>query len=208
MKLPFFIFLSCFAATVCSAQVGTPVRQAAVAETKEEVADAPYTRFDSSIYYTDTIIKWMSFEEALAAQKQNPKKIYVDIYATWCRWCRMTDSVVLKNREIAHYINQNYYAVKFNAETRTPVKFRDKNYVFIKDENVFAHELTVYLLNNKLSFPGTVFLDETGNIINSRNGYMEPDYFEVVLNYYAGNAYKNVSFFNYEFDFEGKVIME
>ena len=76
-----------------------------------------YARFDSSIYYTDTIIKWMSFEEAVAAQKKNPKKICMDIYATWCRWCKLSDSVLFKNREIAHFMNQNYYAVRFNAET-------------------------------------------------------------------------------------------
>ncbi len=173
------------------------------------VVDSAYANqmyFDSSIYYTDTIIQWMSFEEAVAAQKQNPKKVMVDIYATWCRWCRQSDSLVFTNRDIAHFINQHYYPVKFNAETRTPVTFRDVTYSFIKDESVFVHELTVFLLNNKLSYPGTVFLDEEGNIISSRNGYMDAPYFEVVLNYYASQAYKYTTFYNYEFDFIGKVV--
>lgn len=161
--------------------------------------------FDSSIFYTDTIIRWYSFEEAVAAQKTKPKKIYIDIYATWCRWCRQTDSLVFKNREIAHYINQHYYPVKFNAEYRNPVQFRGREFTFIKDEDVFAHALAEYLLNGKLSYPGTVFLDEEGNTINVRNGYMEADYFEVVLNYYASNAYKKFSFYDFEFEFDGKV---
>lgn len=199
MKAPLFIFAFLSA---CSVSAQTSL----VNKESEDSAYTYHAPFDSSIYYSDTIIQWMTFDEAFAAQKKNPKKIIVDVFATWCRWCRQTDSIVFKNREIAHFINQHYYAVKFNAETRTPVKFRDKNFVFIKDENVFAHELTVYLLNNKLSYPGTVFFDEVGNIINSRNGYMEPAYFEVVLNYYAGNAYKNTTFFSYEFDFIGKVI--
>lgn len=33
-------------------------------------------------------VKWMSFEEAIAANKENPKKIFIDIYTDWCSWCK------------------------------------------------------------------------------------------------------------------------
>ena len=47
----------------------------------------PRVAFDSSLLYKDTIIHWMTIEEAELAQKKNPKKIFVNVYATWCRWC-------------------------------------------------------------------------------------------------------------------------
>lgn len=161
--------------------------------------------FDSSVFYTDTIIRWMTFEEAEKAQQMNPRKVFVNIYATWCRWCRVEDSLGFKNREIAHYINQHYYPVKFNAETRTPVTFKGIPYFFEKDETVFAHQLTSYLLNGKLSYPGAVFLDEKMNLMASKTGYLEPAYFESLLNYYADKAYKTMSFYDFDFEFIGKI---
>ena len=32
-------------------------------------------------------IKWMTMNEALAAQVQNPKKIFMDVYTDWCGPC-------------------------------------------------------------------------------------------------------------------------
>ena len=29
-------------------------------------------------------IKWMTFDQAMAAQKKKPKKIFVDVYTNWC----------------------------------------------------------------------------------------------------------------------------
>ena len=29
-------------------------------------------------------IKWMTFDQAIAAQKKKPKKIFIDVYTSWC----------------------------------------------------------------------------------------------------------------------------
>ena len=139
------------------------------------------------------------------AQKKNPKKVLFFIYTTWCRWCRLEDSLVYKNKEISHFINQNFYPVKFNAETRTTVMFKGVSFEFMKDEKIFANALTPYLLNGKMSYPGTVILNETGSVINVRNGYIEPVYLELVLNYFAGNAYKEMKLEEFDDEFVGKI---
>ena len=33
-------------------------------------------------------IKWMSIEEAVEANKVEPKLIFVDVYTNWCGWCK------------------------------------------------------------------------------------------------------------------------
>ena len=33
-------------------------------------------------------INWLKFEEAIAANEQNPKMILVDVYTDWCGWCK------------------------------------------------------------------------------------------------------------------------
>ena len=35
-------------------------------------------------------IKWMSMNEALEAQKENPKKIFMDVYTDWCGPCKLS----------------------------------------------------------------------------------------------------------------------
>jgi thioredoxin-related protein len=158
-----------------------------------------------SVVYKDAVIKWLSIEEAEAAQKKNPKKILVNVYTNWCRWCKVEDSVSYKNAEIAKYINQNFYPVKFNAEGKAAVTFKEVRYNFIDDENIYVHEFARYLLNGRMSYPGTVFIDEQGKIIAAKNGYMDAYYLEAVLNYYSTGAYKTMTYTDFESDFDGKI---
>ena len=43
-------------------------------------------------------INWMSMNEALNAQKKNPKKIFIDVYTVWCGPCRMLSEKTFKNK--------------------------------------------------------------------------------------------------------------
>ena len=69
-------------------------------------------------------IKWMTFDEAIAAQKKNPKKIFVDIYTNWCGPCKMLSSNTFTNKDLAKYVNDNYYPVKFNGEGNELVNYK------------------------------------------------------------------------------------
>ncbi|MCB0458229.1 MAG: thioredoxin family protein, partial [Flavobacteriaceae bacterium] len=56
-------------------------------------------------------IKWMTMDEALAAQSKTPKKIFVDMYTVWCGPCKMLDKNTFSNPDVAAFINKNFYAV-------------------------------------------------------------------------------------------------
>lgn len=73
-------------------------------------------------------IKWMSMDEALAAQKKKAKPIFMDVYTDWCGPCKMLDKNTFHDAEVVKYINENYYAVKFNAEGNTEVNYKGKKY--------------------------------------------------------------------------------
>src|SRR5690606_31206392 len=73
-------------------------------------------------------IKWMSMDEALAAQKKKPKPIFMDVYTDWCGPCKMLDKQTFHDKAVVDYINENYYAVKFNAEGTGDITYKGKKY--------------------------------------------------------------------------------
>ena len=74
-------------------------------------------------------IKWMDFEEAVAMNQKKPKKIFIDMYTDWCGWCKKMDASTFVNPVIVKYMNDNFYAVKFNAERKDAVNFNGTSYV-------------------------------------------------------------------------------
>lgn len=150
-------------------------------------------------------IKWMNWEQAQAAQKIKPKKIFVDVYTDWCGWCKRMDATTFSHPEIVKYVNENFYAVKFNAEQREPVVFNGKEYKFIGQGNRGYHELAAYIMNNKMSYPTTVYLDEQLNILSPVPGYLDPSTFEMILTYFASNAFKTTPWEQFQINFKGKI---
>ena len=67
-------------------------------------------------------INWMSFEEAVKLNETKPKKIFIDVFTDWCGWCTKMDQTTFVDKDVVAYMNENFYAVKFNAEqTGLPV---------------------------------------------------------------------------------------
>ncbi len=140
-------------------------------------------------------INWMSLEDAVEAQNKEPRKIIMDMYTTWCGPCKLLDKNTFGNKDVATYINNNYYAVKFNAEGNTDVTFKDKkysnpNFDASKRGRNSRHQLAGFLGVN--AYPTIIFLDENGGLIAPIKGYHNPNQLEIFLKLFAGNKYKEV----------------
>ena len=107
-------------------------------------------------------IKWVSFTQAAELCKTKPKKIFIDVYTDWCGWCKVMDKNTFTNPVIIKYMNEKFYAVKLNAEMKDTVIFNGIPFVNPNAEGGrgSAHQLAVSLLQNKMSYPTSVFLDE------------------------------------------------
>lgn len=159
-------------------------------------------------------VQWMTWEEAITASQsakaagKTPKKIFVDIYTNWCGWCKKMDKETFEQPEIARYLNEHYYPVKFNAEQRETINFRGRPFKFIQQGSRGYHELAVALLNGKMSYPTVVFLDENIQIIQPISGYLKVDLFDMILHFFAGNYYKNTSWETFQEVYKKQKAME
>jgi thioredoxin-related protein len=136
-------------------------------------------------------IKWLDIEEAAALNKKKPKKIFIDMYTDWCGWCKKMDASTFINPVIVAYMNENYYAVKFNAERKDTVTFNSKSYLNTNPSGTRAsHQLAQELLSGRMSYPSFVILDENLNKITVVPGYRKAPEFETILHYFGEDAYK------------------
>jgi len=155
-------------------------------------------------------IEWMTMNEALEAQQKEPKKIFMDVYTTWCGPCKLLEKNTFQHEEVAKFINDNFYAVKFNAEGTEEVDYQDFVYTNPNhdpkrkgrnSQHLFAHALKVS------GYPSMVFFDEQSNIIAPITGYHTPKDLEIYLKMIASNDYKDLTttkaWKEYESNFEG-----
>ena len=137
-------------------------------------------------------VNWISIDEALelSTRKGNNKKILVDIYTKWCRWCERMDRITFQHPKIAEYINKNFYPVKFDAQYAEEVIFKDKTYGNVKNGKKRYHELAIELLRGKMSYPTVVFLDEKMELIQAIVGFKSPRQFEKIATYFGSDYYR------------------
>lgn len=151
-------------------------------------------------------VKWLSWNEAaaLAETDKNPKKIFVDVYTDWCGWCKKMDKDTFQNSEVAAYMSENYYMVKLDGEGSEPIDYKGKTYKFIASGRKGYHEFAAALMQGKLSYPTTIFLDEEMNMLSPVPGYQKPKPFLNIARYFGDNIYKEKDWKAYTSSTEGK----
>lgn len=137
-------------------------------------------------------IKWISFEQAVELNKQQPRKLFIDVYTDWCGWCKKMDAGTFMDSSVIDYMNRNFYAVKLNAERKDTVYFDNRPFVYKPDYK--AHELALALLNGQMGYPSFVFLDEKFVLLTPLSGYQTVEQLMPALTYYGSNIYKTKTF--------------
>ncbi len=137
-------------------------------------------------------INWISMNEALTAQKKNPKKIIMDVYTKWCGPCKLMDKKTFSNNEVIKFINKNYYAVKFDAEGTEEVNYQDFTYTNPNYQEGRKGRNSQHLLAHALKvtgYPSLVFFKEDGELIQTVVGYKTPEQLEIYLKMIANDDY-------------------
>lgn len=126
------------------------------------------------------LINWeTNYNTALEKAVKENKAIMIDFYTDWCTICKIIETNVYLDKEIASNINYNFVPLKINAEDN--------------DENV-------KLLTNKYNisaFPSAVFINTNGFIIKKILGYIDTnDLLEEIKNIEKKSENINIEFAN------------
>ncbi len=135
-------------------------------------------------------IKWHSLQEAIELNKREPRKFMIDVYTDWCGWCKRMDASTFSDPAIAKYVNENFYAVKFNAEMKDSLVLGSRTYYFVDNGGRGYHEVAAILTKGRLSYPTIVYLDEELRHINVEPGYKTVQQLQDKLVFYNEEKYK------------------
>lgn len=157
----------------------------------------------STTMYGQEKVHWLTFQEAVQKAPSARKKIMVDVYTSWCGWCKVMDQRTFSDPEVAQYINTHYLPVKFNAETDMDILFRGKTYTLVRQGKRSYHELASELMRGRLSFPTIVFMDEQMNLIQPIPGFQDAEQYMMVLRYFGENYHQRMPWDRYVQHYQG-----
>ncbi|MCF6223490.1 MAG: thioredoxin fold domain-containing protein [Flavobacteriaceae bacterium] len=155
------------------------------------------TAFNVSINAQGAKINWITMNEALENQARTPKKIMMDAYTNWCGPCKMLDKNTFQNTDVVKYVNDNYYAVKFNAEGNEDITYKGQNfgnpnYDASKENSRNAqHQLSQAL--QVRAYPTIIFFNEKGDVIAPITGYKTPAQLELYLKLFVNDTHNDIT---------------
>ena len=116
------------------------------------------------------------------------------------------DKATYEHPDIVKYLNENYYSVKFNAETKDTIMFHGKEFLNNRaNQRRGSHDLAVAMLQGKMSYPSTVFLNGNLELLTAAPGFLDAPKMEPILHYFAEEAYKNQKFEDFQKEFRSSL---
>jgi len=132
-----------------------------------------------------SVIEWLDMETAADRNKENKKLIFIDVYTDWCGWCKKMDQSTFKDSAVVAYMNEHFYAVKMNAESKDPIAYKEVLYEYKTFSGKGYNELAVNLLSGKMSFPSFVVLSKKEAKLGTIIGFQKPTELLLTLKSYV-----------------------
>jgi thioredoxin-related protein len=152
-------------------------------------------RSDDARSVEATAISWMSVEDAVGKLQQEQRPVLIDLYTTWCGWCKQMDKRTYSNKNVAEYLQNKFYPVRVDAETHATITWGGRTYQF--NPQYRSNEFAMYLTHGRLEFPTTIII-VPGQEPQAIPGFLEPKDLELLVKYFGEGVYKTTSFDDYQ----------
>ena len=129
-------------------------------------------------------LKTYSFAEAENLSKENPKPIAIFIHTSWCNYCRMMENSTFKNPEIIALLNDNFYFISFDAESKDDVHFNNHTFQFKPNgQNTGIHELATELatIDSQVVYPTITILQTYYSILFQKHSFQNAKELLIIL---------------------------
>ena len=132
---------------------------------------------------------WRSWNDGMKQAAATGRPVLVDVYTSWCGWCRRMDQDVYGRDEVARYLRDRYVTIRLDAEARDEARYQGHR--FTSEELAQHFQVSGY--------PTTIFLRASGEHLANVPGYVAPDRFLLLLRYVAeGHADRDEPFTEFE----------
>lgn len=138
-------------------------------------------------------INWLTWEEAQAKMAEEPKSMFVDMYTSWCGWCKKMDSSTFQDAKVISYLNENFYAVKFNAEQKEAITYQGFEFKFVNAGRRGYHQLAHSMLNGRMGYPAFVYFNQDMERIMISPGYKKVEQIIPELEFAVSGKYKEMN---------------
>jgi len=120
-------------------------------------------------------VKWYNWNDGYPLGDKKDKIIMVDIYTSWCGWCKRLDHDTYGNEEIIDMLSKDFITVKLNPE--------DNSSKYILDKQELTGSALVNALTNggTSGYPTIVFIYPKKKQVFFQAGYQDPKAFKKTL---------------------------
>jgi thioredoxin-related protein len=125
----------------------------------------------------DGTLNWLTIQTAEQASNPDGKLFIVDMYTEWCAWCKRMDQRTFSDPEVQAYLDEHFYVVKMDAETKESQTFKGKTYDWQPGGRNGINQLAMELMDGRQSYPAMVYLDQDLNKIELKPGFKRADQF-------------------------------
>jgi thioredoxin-related protein len=113
-------------------------------------------------------IQWYDWNEGYQLAAKKNKIVIVDVFTSWCGWCKKMDRDTYSDKDVISSVNKNFIAIRLNPE-KTDVVYK------VDTLSLNGYQLLNVLTNGeRTGYPTTVFLNARLNqVLKAESGYQD-----------------------------------
>lgn len=103
-----------------------------------------------------------TFKEVEQLQENEKRNVIIFVSTSWCKYCKITEKTILKDKEVISKLNNDYYFIILEADKKDRIEFKNKIYNFKPSGiNLGYNEIIEVLFEKKtIAFPSFIEYNE------------------------------------------------